>query len=54
MNVTDARQELIWQVIEDIEGSYMLAMRTAGVDEGKIAEISATVSDYAAHYWGDE
>lgn len=43
-----------WEAFPDIQDSYALAMRSAGVPEGVITEVTATVTDYAANNWGEE
>ena len=42
-----------WTVFPDIQNSYALAMRHAGVKPDTITEITTTVTDYAANHYGD-
>lgn len=43
-----------WDVFDDIQDSYALAMRCAGVTEAVIEEVTATVKDFAINSFGDD
>jgi hypothetical protein len=43
-----------WDVFDDIQDSYTLAMRGAGVAEAIIDEVNATFRDFAVNNLGDD
>lgn len=48
-------REILWEIIEDIQHSYALAMETdERVDDFAAADVSATVSDYLVNHYGDD
>lgn len=46
-------RETLWAILVDVQESYGLAMKEAGIEIGKRVEIQATVSDYLANHYGD-
>lgn len=45
--------ELVFEVIDDIRSSFVLAMESAGVADAQLREVVATVGDYVANQYGD-
>ena len=50
----DAPEIAFWDVFDDIQDSYTLAMRGAGVDEAIITEVNGTFTDFAINNLGDD
>lgn len=51
----DTLRELLWEVIEDIQSTVSLAIRSfPGMTVEQISGIEATVMDYIANHYGDE
>jgi hypothetical protein len=48
-----AIHDALWEVIEDIQDSYRLAMEGAGLTAAQIEEVSGTVSGYVVNHYGD-
>lgn len=49
----EAPEIAFWDVFDDIQDSYTLAMRGASVAEAIIAEVNATFTDFAINNLGD-
>jgi hypothetical protein len=47
-------RETLWAILTDVQNSYGLAMKEAGIEISKRVEIHATVSDYLANHYGDD
>lgn len=45
---------ILWEIIEDIQDSYLLAMERSGIVLPRRIQIEAIVSDYLASHYGDD
>lgn len=53
-SVAPAAEIAFWDVFDDIQDSYALAMRCAGVTQAVIDEVTATFKDFAINNFGDD
>jgi hypothetical protein len=47
-------RDVLWEILDDIQKSYDLAMQSAGVERIQRQEIGLSVEDYIANNYGDE
>lgn len=48
--VAPVMQDLLWEIIDDVRSSYMLAM---GHSNNAVVQVEAEVDDYLSRTWGD-